>query len=215
MATRVDVASQQIGKLQQELKTIDAAIAELETTHNEAAAALEALYAVAERQPTAANTKAAQEAEKKATDLGTQLRRKRAAHAACTADLEVARQELQDAKRSAAIDEMQQIHEEVSAVAVELDRQVNQVELWVKLGDLCQRGNVLYRQVQPTQMYVSDIFTDPYTIRSKVFATMNSDIDSAMRRQPPTREGVRSVAEGLDLSRTQKGIDFQREQVTA
>lgn len=167
-----------LNSLQAERETLQTAISELSAQRSDLNANLDALLADAERKGTPAATQAATDAETAISELDNQLRRKRAALAACEDELRQAVTDLATAKRGAVLVELQNVHREYEQCAFVLDADIGDLDAWRRLAELARKGNQLYTQVQ-SKGELGRLFVQPHEVRGKLLAALGARIDSA------------------------------------
>ena len=197
MGSKVSKAQRQLDELKQERQGLQDALGTIEAQQAEKRQELEGLYAVAERQPSSANTKAADRAEQEARDLENQLARKRAALAACEADIEQARQALQQAQHGEAVARLDAIQREAEKLAQRIDENALDAQAWGQLRQLYGESKRLLAGLNGSNTY-RDLFEDPAAARGPVFEALVRQVDHAMGIAPKRGE-VPAVADILRM----------------
>lgn len=193
-----------IATLTAEQADLQSAVADLQAQHTELNSQLDILLADAERNSKPTAQKAATEAESALQGLDTQLRRKRAALAACERDLSQAQADLIDAQRAAVLDELVTIHNEYEQAAFALDNDIADLNAWQRLAELAAQGNRLYTQVGKGSR--SGIFVPPHDVRGKLLAALGSQIDWACGRRGESPKDLTPVI-AFDVDRIRVAIN--------
>lgn len=134
-------------ELEAERGSLQATIAGLEAEHSEIGGGLPRLQAVAERSGAAADVKARDQAEAQIAGLELDIKRKRAALAAVTEDLEAVRQELAGQQRETWLQQIQKTRKEAGEVADRLDQDFMDADQWARLWDLYALFGTLRSQI--------------------------------------------------------------------
>jgi len=173
---------ERIATLQAEQSTLQAAIKALETEQRAIDGRLDALLAQAERGGNGGDIIAAREAESAVATLGQELRRKRAALAACEADLVAATAERAAGERAKVKSDLIAMFTVYEDLANALGEDIGNADLWVRLAKTVDAANQLYL----TKLYKAGadmpvkLLTRPIDVRRKIFDALGSRLDRAM-----------------------------------
>lgn len=201
----IEQIEKRIVALEGEREQLQTAVSTLTTQREEQQEKLVSLYAQAERTPSPAATKAAEQAEKTAADLANQVGRKTAALSACNADLAQARQQLADAQQAALAGQLETVVKEARQLAGKLDANIADVTTWAALNDLYQRGRRLkheLRQASGANGYENpDPFENPLSARARLFEFHAAAADRAMGLSTgPSAKAKARAADALGLA---------------
>lgn len=173
---------ERIATLQAEQSTLQAAILALETEQRAINGRLDALLAQAERAGGESDVIAAREAESAVTTLGQELRRKRAALAACESDLAAATAERAAGERAKVKGDLIAMFTVYEDLATALDQDIGNTDLWVRLAKTVDDANHLYM----TRLYKAGadmpvrLLIRPLDVRRKIFDALGARLDRAM-----------------------------------
>lgn len=209
----VEEAEIRVAELKDEAAKLTAALQQLEQERADHSKKAEAAFVASERTPTPQSQREASQLEAHGNLLTSQVRRKCVGLDAVNADLVVAQDNVQRAKRAATVGTLEGYYAALEGLAVRLDKDMRDYDAWAEMYGLLRRGNALYSTVKPTDVpYQRTIFIDGAAVYDRVLADFRIRLDKALN--PLVERGVTSqfatLAAAMDLPRLQRELAHLR-----